>query len=681
MKWELTISMIILAALQFFSRPAFSQDIPVQLQQQLENFAHTNEEETEDDAYWQQLEKFSRHPLNLNLADTEELKELGILNELQIESLLRYRNLFGKLVDVHELQAVPSWYPALIRRLMPFITIATAFTTKEGLAKRFRQGSHSFLLRVAQVLEKSKGFENPGAGTGYEGSPQKIVARYRYTYKNLLQFGWLGDKDAGESFFREAQRYGFDFNSFHLFARKIGFLEALAVGDFTVNIGQGLIHWQSLSFKKSGETMAVKKQSPVLRPYNSAGEFNFHRGLGVTVRKKKIEVTGFISFRKLSANLEKGAAQHAVVSSFQTSGYHRTTAEIARKNVLAQFAAGAIARYKAADWQLGINTVQYKFSIPVAKRDEPYNLHAIKGDDWSNYSFDYSYTHRNIHLFGEAAMDKNLHTAFINGCLISLDSRVDISFVYRRLAKEYQAMAASAFTENASPSNENGLYTGLSIRPAPCWKLDAFADIYQFPWLKYLVGAPSYGKEFFLQLTCTPDKKLEIQTRLTRSCRLADTPANTTVMNYLSAVQRSVWQIQTNYIMSTAFTFRSRLQLLWLNGNDKENGFSFYIDGIYKPSLKPFSFSVRLQYFETSGYNSRLYAYENDVLYSSGIPALFGTGYRYYLIIQTKPIKQLSLGLRYAVTIYTSQSVIGTGLDQITGTSKREIKVQLLYTF
>lgn len=681
MKWRLIISIIVTAVLQLPGISVFSQDIPVQLQQQLENLTNANEEETEDDSYWQQLERFSKHPLNLNLANAEDLKELGVLNELQIENFLRYRGLFGKLVDVHELQAVPSWYPAMIKRLMPFITVSTVFTASESLAKRFRRGSHSFLLRIAQVLQTAKGFDHSDAGTGYQGSPQKIFARYRYAYKNLLQFGWLGDKDAGEPFFKKAQRYGFDFNSFHLFARKIGIVEALALGDFTINMGQGLIHWQSLAFKKSGETMAVKRQSAVLRPYNSAGEFNFHRGLGITVRKKNIEFTGFVSFRKLSANLATDTLQqHTVVSSIQTSGYHRTVAEMADKNILGQFAAGASTRYKVSGGQLGINAVYYKFSIPVEKRDEPYNLYAFKGNSWYNYSIDYSYTYRNIHLFGEAASDKNLHTAFINGCLISVDPRMDLSLVYRRLAKEYQAVNANAFTENASPSNENGLYAGLTIRPAAGWKLDAFADIYQFPWLKYLVDAPSDGKDFFIQLTYTPDKKLEMQTRVTRSYRLSDMPENTTVMNHLSAMQRSGWQVQMNYTMSTAFTFRSRLQLLWLQGNTRESGFSIYADGIYKPPMKPFSFSVRLQYFETGGYNSRLYTYENDVLYSNAIPALFGAGYRYYFIIQGKPVKGISLGLRYAGTAYSSQPVIGTGLDQITGSVKTEIKIQVLYT-
>ena len=76
----------------------------------------------------------------------------------------------------------------------------------------------------------------------------------------------------------------------------------LALGDFTVNMGQGLIQWQSLAFKKSVDVMGIKRQSAVLRPYNSAGEFNFHRGAGITIKKGNIEATAFASIRKLSAN-------------------------------------------------------------------------------------------------------------------------------------------------------------------------------------------------------------------------------------------------------------------------------------------------------------------------------------------------------------------------------------------
>jgi hypothetical protein len=140
-------------------------------------------------------------------------------------------------------------------------------------------------------------------GTKYLGSPPKLFFRYRYQDKNLLQYGIVGDKDAGEQFFKGAQKYGFDFYSFHFFARKMGAVQALALGDFTVNMGQGLIQWQSLAFRKSVDILAIKRQSPVLRPYNSAGEFSFHRGAGVTLQKGKFEGTAFISYRNSAPTL------------------------------------------------------------------------------------------------------------------------------------------------------------------------------------------------------------------------------------------------------------------------------------------------------------------------------------------------------------------------------------------
>jgi len=49
--------------------------------------------------------------------------------------------------------------------------------------QRLKDGEHSLLLRVSQVLEKSGGFDKSITGTGYLGSPQKIFFRYRYIYK------------------------------------------------------------------------------------------------------------------------------------------------------------------------------------------------------------------------------------------------------------------------------------------------------------------------------------------------------------------------------------------------------------------------------------------------------------------------------------------------------------------
>lgn len=647
-------------------------------EQQLENLADIDQAETEDDSYLQQLDQFLKNPINLNTAEDYELKELKILTGLQIQNLLSYRKIFGKFVSIYELQAIPAWDVATIKKILPFVTVAEPVSVKEELSKRLQGGDHSLLFRFSQVLETARGFDHSTSGTKYLGGPQKLFFRYRYQYKNLLQYGLAGDKDAGEQFFKGAQKKGFDFYSFHFFARKTGAIEALALGDFTVNMGQGLIQWQSLAFRKSVDVMGIKRQSSVLRPYNSAGEFYFHRGAGVTVKKNDLEFTAFASYRKLSANFVADTVNHEeFISSIINSGYHRTPNEVTDRNQLSQFAYGGNIRYKKTNWHVGFNAIQYHFSAPVQKRAEPYNLYAISGKHWENMSIDYSYTHRNLHFFGEAAADKNFNKAFLNGLLISVDSRVDLSVLHRNINKAYQAVSGNAFTENTYPTNENGMYAGISIRPVAYWRVDAYMDFFKFPWLKYLVDAPSKGTDFLVQLTYTPNRQTEVYTRYRNETKQSNFSGNTTPTNFLVAIPRQNWRTQVSVRLNPTLLVRSRAELIWYDkrGEQSETGFLSFFDLFYKPMLKPVSGNIRLQYFETDGYNSRIYAYENDVLYYFSIPAFFDQGFRYYLNINYDLSKKISFWVKWSQTIYSDKDLIGSGLDEIVGGRRSEIRI------
>ena len=662
----------------------WGQDIPISTEQQLENQTDADQGETEDDTYLQELEHFRKNPLNINSADADELKQLRIVTDLQIANLISYRNLFGKLISIYELQAVPAWDVNTIRKLLPFVTAATPVSLAEEAGRRFSEGDHSLLLRVSQVLEKADGFNKSTGGTKYLGSPQRFFFRYRYTYKNLLQMGLVGDKDAGEQFLKGAQNKGFDFYSFHLFARKIGIIQSLAIGDFSVNMGQGLIQWQGLAFKKSVDVMGVKRQSAVLRPYSSAGEFYFHRGAGITIKKGRIESTAFVSFRKLGGNFVADTVNNEdFISSFLTSGYHRTASENEDRNNLSQTTIGGNIVYRGNRWQIGVNGIHYNFSLPIEKRNEPYNLYAISGKQWYNFSIDYSYTYKNLHFFGEAAIDKNSNKAFINGLLLSVDTRVDISIVQRTIHKGYQSINGNAFTENTYPTNETGFYAGVTIRPAIGWRFDAYGDIYKFPWLKYLVDAPSSGKDYLAQLTYTPSRQVEIYTRFRNETKQSNQSDNVTVTNFLATIPRQSWRTQLMYKINPSIAVRNRIELLWYdnNGINKENGFLTFLDIIYKPMLKPVSGVLRLQYFETDGYDSRIYAYENDVLYSYSIPAFSDKGFRYYLTMNYDLSKKISFWLRWAQTIYKNRNTVGSGLDEIQGNRRTELKLQVRWIF
>lgn len=661
-----------------------AQDPVTTIEQQLENLTDVDQAETEDDSYHQQWERFRKNPLNMNTADENDLRELKILSGLQIANFLSYRKLVGKFISIYELQAVPSWDIQIIKKLLPFITIAEPIDITEVFKTRFKQGEHALTFRYSQVLEKSAGFEETSSGTKYLGSPPKLFLRYRYVYKNLLQFGIVGDKDAGEQFFKGAQKYGFDFYSFHLFARKIGSIQALALGDFTVNMGQGLIQWQSLAFRKSVDILGTKRQSPILRPYNSAGEFSFHRGAGITLQKGKFETTAFVSYRKLSANfVADTVSNEEYITSFLNSGYHRTPSEVAGRHQLGQLTLGGNIKYKGNNWHAGFNAIHFDFSSPVIKRPEPYNLYAIHGNNWSNYSIDYSYTHRNFHFFGEAAIDKNFSKAFLNGLLISVDPRVDISLLHRNIDPQFQSNNGNAFTENTYPTNENGLYTGISIRPVSSWRFDAYIDIFKFPWLKYLVDAPSQGKDFLAQLTYIPNRQLEVYTRYRSETKQGNQPDNNTAMNYIVSLPKQSWRTQISYRINPTFAVRSRTELLWYdkNGKNAESGFLTFFDIIYKPPLKNYSANIRLQYFETDDYDSRIYAYENDVLFYYSIPAFFNTGFRYYLNINYNLTSNISFWLKWSQALYSDVESVGSGLDEIPGSKKSEIRVMARIIF
>ena len=83
-------------------------------------------------------------------------------------------------------------------------------------------------MRATQVLEKSRGYllDSSKAKNFYPGSPQKILVRYKYIFKNLLQYGVTAEKDAGEQFFKGGQKTGFDFYSAHFFVRNLGIIKS-----------------------------------------------------------------------------------------------------------------------------------------------------------------------------------------------------------------------------------------------------------------------------------------------------------------------------------------------------------------------------------------------------------------------------------------------------------------------
>ncbi len=630
----------------------------------------------QDAGWWNDLHQ---HPLNLNTVDELRLLELGLLSPAQVNNFLRYRELFGRLISIYELQAVPGWDIPLLQQLRPYVFVDGEPLSWPVLWQGLKGGNHQLLLTGERRFVAGQGTDS-----SYAGSPWRLLLRYRYSGGNGLVYGFTGEKDPGEALLRKGR--GFDFYTAHFFMRRPGRLRALALGDFTVQMGQGLLQWQGFAASKGGEVLQIKRQGPVLRPYRAGGEFYFHRGAGVTLGLGRWGVTAFVSLRRLDANrvTDSTGAVLPEVSALQTSGYHRTAGELADRAIQRQKVLGVNVEGKFGGARIGANLLSYRFMYPFVASADWYRQYNFRGDRLLNYSVYYSVTHGNAHFFGEGAADGNRHIAFVQGIMLSAAPTVDLAMLYRHIDRGFSAFYNNPFTESSSTACERGCYFAVALRPAPAWRIQAYADVYRYPWLRYRTDAPSDGEEYWLQTNWKPNKLLEAYFRFRSVTRVNNSNAEGIVLPLPEAVPVRSWRLQVQYRLHSSLLLRQRAEMISYNAGapTQEDGFALYNDLVYKPLLKRYGGNLRLMYVETGGYNTRIYAYENDVLFSGGgVPAFYGRAWRAYLNVHVDFGKYWSAWVRLARTGAISKSLITSALPIDNPDSNKDLTIQVRWQF
>lgn len=645
---------------------ALAQEPPPLVQQRLEA---EGEASGEDPVWLAELERFRRHPLPLNSVQAASLEELGLLSPLQISSFFRYRDLLGSFLHVYELQAVPHWDLATIRRVMPFVRIEPP-QMKEAVQSRL-SGTHQLLWRWSRTLEPSAGF-NTSRSDPFRGDANQWLLQYRYQFKTNLYWGLTLEKDAGEKYLNRGRP---DFTGFHLYARDLGIFKTLAIGDYSVNMGQGLLVWQGFGGGKSAEVMLIQKTAPNLSVYRSPGEFRFSRGAAFTLEKRALSLTGFFSHRNLSASVGEDSLQQ--YSGLNTSGLHRTATEIGRKGQLPQMLAGGSLQYRKGAITMAWNSLWQGMAFNRERSDEPYQSFLPRsGKQWLN-SISWAVTFRNLHFFGEAAIDQQSQPGLLAGALISLHSRVDLSLLARSYARGYASMYGDAFAESGSPSNESGLFAGMLIRPKQGHVLQAYLDLFSFPWLRYRLPQPGRGKDFLLQWTASPAKHLHWYIRF----RSEEKPSLMVIerMQVGWPVVRKQLRWHWDWQGTARLALHSRVEgVWWRQGSVREEGWLIYFEGRWKHPAR-WGGSLRWQHFTTGGWNSRVYAFEQQVLYGSGMPANYGVGSRIILLAHFSIGKSLRLDGRFAQTLMRDRKEIGSGLMMVPRAQRTDLRLQLIW--
>ena len=96
---------------------------------------------------------------------------------------------------------------------------------------------------------------------------------------------------------------------------------------------------------------------------------------------------------------------------------------------------------------------------------------------------------------------------------------------------------------------------------------------------------------------------------------------------------------------------------------------------LYKWNL---NLDLRYALFRTDSYDTRLYTYENDILYAFSIPSFSGEGQRFYLNLRWKTKANINLYMKYSLTSYQDRNTISSGSNQIEGNRLSEFKFQVI---
>lgn len=631
---------------------------------------------------WDQLSYFADHPLNLSRATASDLKKLYILSPLQISNFFSYVEKNSPLLDLSELQAIDGFDSRTIEDLLPFVTLKERAAYGQLKFKDLIQKSESdLILRYAQVVEAQRGYHKP-AGSHYMGTPVKLLAKYRYHFNQLVSFSLVAKKDAGEEFFSGSNKQGFDFQSFGLSVNQLGIFKKTVVGDYSLQFGQGLTLWSGFSFGKGPDVASVAKQDVGLKPYSSSNESSFLRGVATTVAiNKHIHITGFFSYRKLDASQTLLADSTYAQVNIATSGLHRTQTEIKNHNRLGQMIFGTAVQYTNNQLTLGAVGYRSNYQSPFITGNQLYNAKGFTGNKLSNAGLHFNYTFLNIYFFGEAATSLDGGEAYLAGAMTSITPKLSAVVVNRKYDENHHSFFSQAFGENSESANEQGWYAGLTYQPYQQWKGALYLDAFKFPWLKYRVNEPSSGYEAMTEITYQPSKTFRTQLRIKTKENQQNTDLDVPV-KYLDQVSKQNYRLEVNWQLSQKMRFQNRIEwCVYRKGQTLDQGYLVYQDISYAPLSSKFSGNLRLAYFHTDSYNSRLYAYEDDVLYGFSFGMYNGKGARTFVNLKYKLLRNLDVWGRYAMFIYSDAETVGSGLDEIQGNKKSEVKFQLRYQF
>ncbi|MCD8282370.1 MAG: helix-hairpin-helix domain-containing protein [Prevotella sp.] len=649
------------------------------------------QDETDEDAAQELSEMLSAvaaEPLNINAVTRADLEDLLFLSNNQVEAVLDYVHRYGPLLSKGELMMIP-YLDDMRRNLLSCLTYIGSMPPRE----------ETFLdtLRYEDAAKKNKALyrttENRGELTaygklplytrkgdrsGYRGYKYKHWLRFRYNITNRIKVGFVASQDAGEPFFANKNKAGYDYYSAYIQLRHMGIISNFVAGRYRIKTGLGLVMNNNLSFGKTFGLSSVQTTTNVIRPHSSRSEANYLQGAAATLAlSRHADITLFASYRKIDATL----ADSASIRTILTSGYHRTDSELERRHNASQTTAGIYLRTNIRRFNVGLTGVYNRYNLPLnpyktgSSNAQLYRYYYPSGQNFWNISVNYGYRWGNIlRIEGETATGDCGRVATVNTLSWRTNSRLTLYALYRYYPVRFYTTTGKSFSEGGRNQDESGLYAGATWIPNTRFSLSAYTDFAYFAWPKYQALGSSHSFDNLVQATykLSPNSSLSLRYRLKLRQKNGDTEG---VLTY-----KDEQRLRLAYMLTLdRLSLRSQIDASYCKYKAASAG--VMISQTARYTAKYITLSLGAGYFNTKDYNSRVYIYEQSLPYTFASMAFYGKGIRAYCTAEALLCKTLSLTVKGELTHYFDRDTISSGYQTIYSSTQSDIEAMLRWKF
>ena len=635
------------------------------------DFDLLGEIEDVESAEWEEayevMSELAAHPLDASTVTREDLQQLPFLTEKEVEDILEYVFRYAPLRSMGELAMIKSLSYEKRQLLRHFLYIGKeqerGFPDWRNVLK---YGSHSLVATGKVPFYQRKGDDN-----GYLGYPYRHNLRYSFNYGNYVKAGIVGAQDAGEPFFADRNKAGYDFYSYYVVLRNMGRLKTLALGRYRAGYGMGLVINNGFSFGKLGMLSTLGRSQNNIRAHASTMQANYLQGAAAKMELTRgLDLSVFASWRGIDATL----IDDGLIQTIRTDGYHRTQAEMDKKNNAEQTVGGGNLNFFLNGWHAGLTATLTHLSRDLhPATTAAYRKYYAHGNDIWNASVDYGYTGARLTFNGETATGSCGAIATLNTLSWKAGDELTLMAAQRFYGKKYYSLFSHSFSEGGRIQNESGLYAGATWRPSRQFLLMAYTDFSYFPWPRYQVSQASHTWDHLLQLTWRTKRwNTGMRYRLKRHERDGQ---DKTRLEWKNEHRGRVFAEYDGGIWS------SRTQGDMAYCRFLEKSFGWMLSEQLRLRLRWLKASAGMAFFHTDDFDSRLYAYERGMLYGFNFPVFYGEGIRYWLMAQAGLSQDLVVMAKLGTTNYFDRSTIGTGYQQVNHSALTDLEMQVRWRF